>query len=110
MLKTIQVDYNYTEDEQAQGLAKLVEAATVYDATGPACLGLGAFQVLLQDICNRPQLVCVGGCFVASKSGYKFGRKTFNINQVPGNIYFSHFGVTSFWALSGKKKWHSFLS
>ena len=45
LLKTMQVDYNYTGDEQAQGLAKLVEAATVYDATGPACLGLGAFQV-----------------------------------------------------------------
>ncbi|CAM9575911.1 unnamed protein product, partial [Laminaria digitata] len=40
----MKVDYNYTSDEQAQGLAKLVEAATVYDATGPACLGLGAFQ------------------------------------------------------------------
>ncbi|CAM9433698.1 unnamed protein product [Scytosiphon promiscuus] len=39
-----QVDYNYTGDEQARGLAKLVEAAVAYDATGPASLGLGAFQ------------------------------------------------------------------
>lgn len=44
---TIQVDYNYTSDEQENGLAKLVEAAVAYDATGPACLGLGAFQVWL---------------------------------------------------------------
>lgn len=40
-----QVDYKYTSDEQESGLAKLVEAAVAYDATGPASLGLGAFQV-----------------------------------------------------------------
>lgn len=40
-----QVDYEYTSEDQARGLAKLVEAAVGYDATGPACLGLGAFQV-----------------------------------------------------------------
>lgn len=42
---TQQVDYEYTSDEQARGLSKLVEAAVGYDATGPASLGLGAFQV-----------------------------------------------------------------
>jgi len=40
-----QVDYTYTSDDQERGLAKLVEAAVGYDATGPASLGLGAFQV-----------------------------------------------------------------
>ncbi|CAM9515707.1 unnamed protein product [Ectocarpus fasciculatus] len=38
------VDYEYSSEEQASGLAKLVEAAVAYDATGPASLGLGAFQ------------------------------------------------------------------
>lgn len=45
MSLVVQVDYQYTSDEQASGLAKLVEAAVAYDATGPASLGLGAFQV-----------------------------------------------------------------
>eukprot|EP00752_Nemacystus_decipiens_P018201 g16330.t1 len=40
----LKVDYKYTSEEQAKGLAKLVEAAVGYDATGPASLGLGAFQ------------------------------------------------------------------
>lgn len=44
------VDHEYTSDEQAKGMAKLIEAAVLYDATGPACLGLGAFQVWSSDV------------------------------------------------------------